>query len=268
MKKRSLISLLLLLSLFMGGCAVQPLDPIQSEAETTAPAESTAPIETTTPIEQTTGMITEPPPTTLYRFLSSSNYAATLNIGTGELVPPGTLTDPKNIPQPEQKYVGDTLWLQFEPSTEDLCIYFHYYHSSVTGKELLVTIIHDDATRNPLLMVFEVDFGGAGFLDQVLNDHTVFYGKLLSMVNTDYIEGRVYTYNVVVLSDDFAENETIDLNALGTLDGTEYIGSFSAAKGIVLRGTSGESVPSKALQNSLDVFYRIYDRFGIDLDAI
>lgn len=268
MKKRSLISLLLLLSLLMGGCAVHPLDPIQSEAETTAPAESTAPIETTTPIEQTTGMITEPPPTTLYRFLSSSNYAATLNIGTGELVPPGTLTDPKDIPQPEQKYVGDTLWLQFEPSTEDLCIYFHYYHSSVTGKELLVTIIHDDKTQNPLLMVFEVDFGGADTLLLLLNHSVVFDGKLLCMVNTDYIEGCVYTHNVVMHANDFAEKETIDPNALGTLDGTEYIGSFSAAEGVVLLGNSGESARSAGLQKSFDVFYRIYDRFGIDLDAI
>lgn len=262
MKKRSLISLLLLLSLLMGGCATQPTLPSQTENETTIPAEST------TSTEETTEPIKEIPPDSLYRFLSSSNYAATLNIGTGELVPPGTLTDPKDIPQPEQHNVGNTLSLKFDYATEDLYIYFHYYHSSVTGKELLVTIIHDDATRNPLLMVFEVDFGGAGFLDQVLNDHTVFYGKLLSMVNTDYIEGRVYTYNVVMLSDDFAENETIDLNAPGTLDGTEYVGCFSATKGIVLRGTSGESVPSKALQNSLDVFYRIYDRFGIDLDTI
>lgn len=268
MKKRSLISLLLLLALVLGGCAIQPADPSQREDKTTVPSESTAPIETTTPTEQTTGMITEPPPTALYRFLSSSNYEARLDSGSSELVPPGTLTDPKNIPQPEQKYVGDTLWLQFEPSTEDLCIYFHYYHSSVTGKELLVTIIHDNKTQNPLLMVFEVDFGGADALVLLLHGSVVFDGKLLCMVNTDYIEGCVYTHNVVMHANGLAENETIDLNAPGILDGKEYLGCFSAAEGVVLLGNSGESARSAGLQKSFDVFYRIYDRFGIDLDAI
>lgn len=256
MNKKSFTCLLLLLSLCLGACSVRPADPSQTQKDTADPIETTEP------------MITEPIPFSLYLFLSPSNYAAPLNIGTGELVPPGTLTDPKDIPQPEQYEVGNTLSLRFDSDTEGECIYFHYYHSSITGKELLVTIIHDEATRNPLLMVFEVDFGGADFFDQLLNYHAVFYGKILYMVNIDYVEGCVYARNAVLNPNGLASNEIIDLNTPGILDGTEYLGCSNAAEGAVLLGNSGESVRSAAMQNSIDIFSRIYARFGIDLDTI
>lgn len=124
----------------------------------------------------------------LFRFLSDSNKAASIPSGSDEIAPPGTPLDVSCIPQPEQTPVGQQVRVALDAKRGSGHTVFYYQPEN----SRLVTIVWQEDSHFPLLMVFKAGLTDAGDLLEHIKSGAPFDVEILAMVNIDYQEGTVY----------------------------------------------------------------------------
>ncbi|MGN0999073.1 MAG: hypothetical protein ACI4PO_05925 [Faecousia sp.] len=193
------------------------------------------------------------------RFLTETNRSGQI-ASSGELVPPGTLPEVDSIPRADQALVGSTVSILF--ARQQQAIPFHYLRDAQSGTEHLTVVIPTD--RIPLLIVFETNLGSASALCEKMTKEEPFTAKIVAFVNISFEEG-MYAEMTTRYSD-ASDAEMVFISNPGALNGREYIGVYGTGDdGVplsVMKGPQGASV-SADLQGSLDVFYRIYERFSL-----
>ena len=137
-----------------------------------------------------------------------------------------------------------------------------YYKSG--EKERLVLVIGE--SNIPLLMILETDLGGIGSLYQKIAEEEPFPATVLAAVNISFEEG-MYALNAACSTYEVLDSEqfSFDDGVIPTEEG-EYIGVVGLVNNETVRFLKGSQSgdPSDGLQDNFHVFYRMFDRFGLN----
>lgn len=192
---------------------------------------------------------------------------------------PGTLPAVDTIAQPSQEKIGQEIEVGFHLYSEGT---FVYYFNASTKSERLVLIEYpkESGKKEAELIVVEPNFGGWTGLRQALDG--TFQAKLLAVKNISFEEG-MYAHNATLpgsgMEKDFAEGEIVknlDMLVNNNIEQV-YVGAIYDEKprsesGAVFIALSEEYVTiltnasdsaSDALESNLEVYERIYERFGL-----
>lgn len=200
----------------------------------------------------------------LTRFLTDVNYNGSILPG-GELDAPGTPPDVELIPPADQSMLGQTVSIIL--AQEQQAIPFCYVCDKTTGTERLAVILEN--VNIPLLIVFETDLGGVSGLCGVIRTEREFSATILAMVNISFYPEAFYAYNACTGTYGLNASEIIDISAPAETEHGVYLGIVGTAYSrdgelwCMLKGT-GVSMESDGLASDIEVFQRIFSRFGIE----
>lgn len=192
-----------------------------------------------------------------FRFLSDSNKAASIPSGSDEIAPPGTPLDVSCIPQPEQTPVGQQVRVALDAKRGSGHTVFYYQPEN----SRLVTIVWQEDSHFPLLMVFKAGLTDAGDLLEHIKSGAPFDAEILAMVNIDYQDGTVYAYNAADSQED-TEQWVVDTDNPGELTGSYYMGTCGQG-GLSMKGADTGSA-DEAITNHRSVIMKIIERFSLD----
>ena len=242
---------LLLVTALLVACT-PATDPIQ----TTATEPTTV---TTLPIANTL----VPPKqhkASVFRFLQDTNHNGTIAPYT-ELVPPGTLPEMAQIPQPDQELIGQTVDILL---SMDQQMTPFFYVCTGSGTEYLYVIV---PAKIPMLILFETQLGGVNKLYPCLRYKKVFQGKIAAMVNISHEEGNIYAYNVCADQKDVFFDEILtDAGNIATGQYLGVVGNRETGAGweqeFLMKGTYVDNV-SVGLFEDIRWMYRLLQRYGL-----
>ena len=196
----------------------------------------------------------------VFRFLQDTNHNGTIAPYT-ELVPPGTLPEMAQIPQPDQDMVGQTVDILL---SMDQQMTPFFYVCTESGVEYLYVII---PAKIPMLILFETQLGGVQGLYPRLRYKKVFQGKITAMINISYEEGNVYAYNVCSNQEDMFPDEILNDGAKGSTG--QYLGVVGCRetgdgwdKQLLLKGTYVDNI-SGDLFHDIRWMYNLLQRYGL-----
>ena len=249
--KRFRVLIILLVTALLVACT-PATDPIQTTG--TEPATVT-----TLPVANASA----PPKqhkASVFRFLQDTNHNGTITPNT-ELVPPGTLPEVWQIPQPDQEMVGQTVDILLAMN-QQMTPFF--YVCTKSGAEYLYVIV---PAKIPMLILFETQLGGVNKLYPCLRYKKVFQGKIAAMINISHEEGNIYAYNVCSDQEDMFFDEI--LTDAGNIETGEYlgvVGSRETGAGweqeFFMKGTYIDNV-SSGLFEDIRWMYRLLQRYGL-----
>lgn len=201
--------------------------------------------------------------TSVFRFYPDENYwTIDPSLSPDEPVEepdsaPGTLTDAKDIGQPDQSLVNTTVKInlgRLQP-----CCPFLFYSDQGTER-LAVVLRPDEVLFIPMLMIFETDLGVEGLCDALSSEKT-FEAKILSMTNLTWEEG-MYTTNVVLnLPEEEKYNIVSDVDTVP--ESGWFVGNFGEDSVEFICGGQNIDDLSTVFKNKLAVYNRIFSRFGL-----
>ena len=198
----------------------------------------------------------------VFRFLQETNRTGEI-IPNAELVPPGTLPEVWQIPQPSQELIGQTVDILL---SKDQKMTPFYYFCLEPGAEHLYVFV---SAKIPMFIQFKTQLGGIQGLYNHIKNKKVFQGKIIAMVNLSYEEGNVYAYNVCSSQENVSQEEILS-NGTNLSSGNYFgvVGSRETGKGweqeLFLKGTMIDCV-SEGLGDALDWMARLRERFGLTL---
>ena len=195
----------------------------------------------------------------LTRFLTEINRSGSIRPSETTQAP-GTLPAVDRIPIADQSLVGESVTIIFAQEQQE--IPFYYCYDADTGWERLAVVI--TAEKIPLLMVFQTKLGGTAKLCQAIASEREINATILSMTNISYEEGCAYVRNACQLA---SQNQKIDIfaNGISAISG-QYIGMVGKdhdGKAVNLLAGAESSQLSDSVQSGLNVWFRIFERFGL-----
>lgn len=197
---------------------------------------------------------------TVFRLLQETNHTGTI-IPNTEPVPPGTLPEKWQIPQPNQDMVGQTVDILL---AMDQKMTPFFYVCTRSGAEYLYVIV---PAKIPMLILFETQLGGINKLYPCLRYKKVFQGKIAAMINISYEEGNVYAYNVCSNQEDMFPDEILNDGVKGSTG--EYLGvvgrretGVSSERQFLLKGTNVDCI-SADLHSDIRWMYNLLQRYGL-----
>ena len=178
--------------------------------------------------------------------------------------PPGTLADPKDLKQPDQALVNETVRINLGRS-QPRCPFLFY--SDQGTERLAVVLLEEQLICVPMLMIFEIDLGVDGLCDVLSNEKT-FEAKILSMTNITWEEG-MFTCGTIPRNDDpyVCPPEEEQYNIVSDVDTAPksgwFVGNFGENSGEIIYGGQSIDNLSTVFKNKLAVYNRIFNRFGL-----
>lgn len=196
----------------------------------------------------------------VFRFLQDTNHNGTIAPYT-ELVPPGTLPEMAQIPQPDQELIGQTVDILL---SMDQQMTPFFYVCTGSGAEYLYVIV---PAKIPMLILFETQLGGVNKLYPCLRYKKVFQGKIAAMVNISYEEGNIYAYNVCFNQENMFPDEIFNDGAnCPTGEYLGIVGCRETGEGIerqfLLKGTYVDCI-SADLHSDIRWMYNLLQRYGL-----
>lgn len=251
------LMILLLVTALLAACA-----PAANPEQTTGTEERVEPTTPTTlPIADDLFQPKEHE-ASVFRFLQDTNHNGTIT-PSAEAVPPGTLPEVWQIPQPDQSIVGQTVDIVLAKDQEMTPF---YYVCTEPGAEHLYVFV---SAKIPMLIQFKTQLGGIQGLYNHIENKKVFQGKIIAMVNLSYEEGNVYAYNVCSSQENVSQEEILS-NGTDLSSGNYFgvVGSRETGKGweqeLFLKGTMIDCV-SEGLGEALHWMAQLRERFGLTL---
>ncbi len=249
--------ILLLVTALLAACT-----PVVDPEQTTGTEERTDPtISTTLPIPD---YLFQPKEyeASVFRFLQDTNHNGTITPYT-ETVPPGTLPEVWQIPQPNQEQIGQTVDILL---SKDQKMTPFYYLCTEPGAEHLYVFV---SAKIPMLIQFKTQLGGIQGLYHHIKNKKVFQGKIIAMVNLSYEEGNVYAYNVCSSQENVSQEEILS-NGTNLSSGNYFgvVGSRETGKAweqvLFLKGTMVDCI-SEGLGDAYHWMAQLRERFGLVL---
>ncbi len=255
MSRFCMMIVLLLVTALLVACA-PVVDPGEinttEESSTESTVSTTIPVNSSPPIREHKANV--------FRFLQETNYFGAI-IPNTEPVPPGTLPEVWQIPQPDQDVVGQTVDILL---AMDQKMTPFFYVCTRSGAEYLYVIV---PAKIPMLILFETRLGGVNKLYPCLRYKKVFQGKITAIINISYEEGTVYAYNVCSDQEDMFPDEIFNDGAKCSTG--EYLGVVGCRetgngleKQLLLKGTYVDNI-SAGLHDDIRWMYNLLQRYGL-----